>query len=155
VAVSVLPSATARPRQLKRFGFFHSLMENICNEDDFKVLLSREHAIVYFYVDWSAYAMEGLRMLEQLESSWSDLRCQVTFGLADVSDVNASAAFMLEWLKRRERSDQRLCNRIAAGNGSVMWLTHGEIADFEPSVTRHDVSVLTARTKNAFQLGET
>ena len=130
-------------------------MENICNQDDLEALLSREYAVVYFYVDWSAYAMQGLRMLEQLESSWSGLGFPVTFRLADVSDVNAPAAFIFEWLKRHERPDQRLCNRIAAGNGSVMWLTRGDIADFEPSVTRHDVSVLTARTKNAFQFGET
>jgi hypothetical protein len=130
-------------------------MENISNEDDFKALLSREHAVVYFYVDWSTYAMQGLRMLDQLESSWSDQSSQVTYRSADVSDVNAPAAFMFEWLKPRERSEQGLCNRIAAGNGSVMWLSHGVIADFEPSVTRHDVSVLIARTKNVFQLGET
>jgi len=50
--------------------FLSFLMENI-NEDDLKVL---EHAVVYFYVDWSVYAMQGLRMFEQLESSWPEAR---------------------------------------------------------------------------------
>ena len=131
--------------------FLSFLMDDI-NEDDLKVL---EHAVVYFYVDWSVYAVQGLRMLEHLESSWSDPGSPVAFRLADVSDVNAPAAFMFEWLKRRERPDQRLSSSIAVGNGSVMWLIRGDIVDFEPSVTKHDVSVLTARTKNAFQLGET
>jgi hypothetical protein len=126
-------------------------MNNICNEHDLKAL---EHAVVYFYVDWSVSAMQGLRMLEQLESSWSDPGSPVTFHLADVSDVDAPAAFMFEWLKRRERPDQRLCSAIALGNGSVMWLTRGDIVDFEASVTQHDLSVLTARTKNAFQLAK-
>ena len=130
-------------------------MENIRSEDDLNALLSREHAIVYFYVDWSAYAMQGLHLLEELESASTDMGSAVTFRLADVSDVNAPAAFVFEWLKRTERPDLRLCTPIAVGSGSVMWLTRGKVTDFEPRVTQYDIAALSARTKNAFQLGET
>jgi hypothetical protein len=130
-------------------------MESICNQDGLISTLTDQRSVVYFYVDWSTYAKQGLHMVEELESSVADQTPAVAFRLADVSDVNAPAAFMFDWLQQNERSDLKLCERIAVGNGSVMWLRQGQIVDFEPHVTHQDLSALTDRTKRAFGAGET
>jgi hypothetical protein len=130
-------------------------MESISTQDALNATLKEQRSVVYFYVDWSVYAKQGLGVVEELESSVAYQTPAVTFRLADVSDVNAAGAFMFDWLKQNERADLKLCNRIALGNGSVMWLLQGQIVDFEPRITSYDLFALTERTKRAFGLGDT
>ena len=132
-------------------------MQRILSEDDFSLMLSQEHSVLYFYVDWSAYAIEGLRILEEVESLFAQNRngLAASFWLADVSDVNAPAAFIGEWLKTQERAELKLYNVVALGNGSVAWLNRGEIVDFAPNVTLGNVHLLSERTKNVFSKGAT
>ena len=115
-------------------------------------MLSQDCSVLYFYVDWSTYAIQGLHLLEEVKSilSQNNNGSIAGFWLADVSDVNAPAAFIGEWLKRQERVDLKLYNTVAVGNGSIAWLKRGEIVDFVMSATHYDAPALAERTKNAF-----
>ena len=132
-------------------------MQRILSKEDLSVMLLQEHSVLYFYVDWSAYATEGLHILEEVESILSQNRnnSAPSFWLADVSDVTAPAAFIGEWLKTKEREDLNLYNAVGVGNGSLAWLKSGEIVDFVPSITLHDASMISERIKNVFGKGAT
>jgi hypothetical protein len=129
-------------------------VRSILSEEDFALILAQKHSVIYFFVDWSVYAVQGRRMLEELEllcsrelsgSSW----------VADVSDIASPAAFLGEWLKEQERSDLKMFNVVACGNGSVAWLNGGAVVDFAQSATHHDLQDLCKRTENAFDCGAT
>jgi len=125
-------------------------MQSILSKEDFSLMLSRAHSVLYFYVDWSAYAIEGLHMLEEVESvlARSNSGSVASFWLADVSDVNAPAAFIGDWLKGQERAGLKLYNIVALGNGSVAWLKRGEIVNFAQCATALDVDSLSERTRS-------
>ena len=79
-------------------------MRPILNEDDFKSVISQEHSVIYFHVDWSTYSVQGRVMLEELESSCGSDVSKPVFWLADVSELESPAAFLGEWLRgRREK----------------------------------------------------
>jgi hypothetical protein len=125
-------------------------VQPILNEEDFASMVLQEHSVIYFYVDWSVHAVQGRRILEELESSWSQGNSTASFWLADVSDLNAPAAFLAEWLNGQERSELKTRNVVTAGSGSVAWLNRGEVIDFVQTATQHDVRALVHRTKSAF-----
>ncbi len=94
-------------------------VRSILCEEDFALILAQEHSVIYFFVNWSVYAFQGRRMLEELE-----LLCSPDFNgsfwVADVSDIESPAAFLGEWLKEHERPDLKMFNVVAAGSGSVV-----------------------------------
>ena len=75
--------------------------------------------------------------------------CAPAFWLADISDVEAPAAFIFDWLKRREPPDVDL-SLVALGNGSIAWLRSGEIVDFVLSGGYQEARVLAERTETIF-----
>ena len=86
-------------------------MRSILSEEDFVLTLAEQHSVIYFFVDWSVYAVQGRRMLEELELLCSpDLKG--SFWIADVSYPESPAAFLGEWLKH-EASDLELCLHTA------------------------------------------
>ena len=125
-------------------------MRPILNEDDFKSVISQEHSIIYFHVDWSAYSFQGRVMLQELESSYGSDESKPAFWLADVSELESPAAFLGEWLKRQERKDLKMFNVVAAGSGAVVWLSQGAVVDFVQSATHYDLDALRRRTENVF-----
>ena len=125
---------------------------SILSEEDFALTLAEQHSVIYFFVDWSVYAVQSRRMLEQLELLCSpDLKG--SFWIADVSYPESPAAFLGEWLKHQERSDLKIFNLVASGSGSVVWLNRGAVVDFAQSATHHNVQDLRKRTEKAFHYG--
>ena len=124
-------------------------MRLISNEEDFARVLAEEHSILFFYVDWSVYAVQGRQIVEELESTFNqDLNASCW--IADVSHVDASAAFLGEWLNKQDRADLKMFNPVMCGNGSVAWLARGVVIDFVPSVTHYKLHELRNRTREAF-----
>jgi hypothetical protein len=126
-------------------------MRPILNEEDFESMTSQWRSIIYFYVDWSTYAVQGLVMLEKLESLCCDDDSKSVFWLADVSELDSPAAFLEEWLKGQKRDELKRFNLVTAGNGSVVWLNHGAVVDFVQSASHYDLDTLRIRTENAFR----
>ena len=125
-------------------------MQPILSERDFSSILSQERSIIFFYVEWSIYAVQGQRLVEELEACLDQESLRPSFWLADVSDVDSPGAFLKDWLKDVERPDLKMRNVIAAGSGSVAWLNRGRVIDFVQSAMHHNVSDLFQRTKSAF-----
>jgi len=126
-------------------------MRSIEKPEDLDYVSAQGQAVLYFYVDWSVYAVRGRQILEVVEKQLPerpDLWPQ--FWLADVSDMNSPVAFIGEWLKKQEREDMKMYNMIACGSGSVAWLREGEVIDFEISVSRAGSDQLVERTKRLF-----
>ena len=127
-------------------------MRSILSEEDFALTLAEQHSVIYFFVDWSVYAVQGRRMLEELELLCSPA-LKGSFWIADVSYLESPAAFLGEWLKHQERSDLKIFNLVATGSGSVVWLNRGAVVDFAQSATHHNVQDLRKRTEKAFHYG--
>ena len=126
-------------------------VRSILSEEDFALTLAEQHSVIYFFVDWSVYAVQGRRMLEELELLCPDLKG--SFWIADISCIESPAAFLGEWLKHQERSDLKIFNLVASGSGSVVWLNRGAVVDFAQSATHHNVQDLRKRTEKAFHYG--
>jgi hypothetical protein len=126
-------------------------MRPILNQEDFESMTAQAYSVLYFYVDWSTYAVQGRIMLEELESSYGHDDSKPVFCLADVSELESPVAFLGEWLKRQERDGLRMSNVVAAGSGSVAWLSQGEVVDFVQTATHYDLHALRIRTENAFR----
>ena len=129
-------------------------VRSILSEEDFVLTLAEQHSVIYFFVDWSVYAVQGRRMLEELELLCSPA-LKGSFWIADVSYLESPAAFLGEWLKHQERSDLKIFNLVASGSGSVVWLNRGAVVDFAQSAAHHDVQDLCKRTEKAFHHGAT
>ena len=129
-------------------------MRSIQNEEDFALVLSQKHAVLYFYVAWSTYAVQGRRMLEELESLATQ-DSKISFWFADVGDLEAPAAFLEGWLRQQEQPSLKMINVIASGSGSVAWLQSGVIMDFIQSAMQHNLEELHNRTVIAFHEGAT
>jgi len=129
-------------------------MRSILSEEDFALTLAEQHSVIYFFVDWSIYAVQGRSMLEELESLCIAY-LNGSFWLADVSELGSPAAFLGEWLKDQERSDLKMFNLVACGSGSVIWLNKGAVVDFAQSAMHYDVRELRKRTEKAFQYSAT
>ena len=124
-------------------------MRLISNEEDFALVLAENISILFFYVDWSVYAVQGRQIVEELESTFrQDLN--VSCWIADVSDIDASPALLGEWLKKQDRADLKMFNPAMCGNGSVAWLARGVVIDFVQSATRYQLYELRNRTREAF-----
>ncbi len=68
-------------------------MHSISSEEDFALVFAQEYSTIFLFVDWSVYAVQGRQIFEELESTWGhDLNA--SFWIADVSDLNAPAAFL-------------------------------------------------------------
>lgn len=125
-------------------------MRSISSEEELAFMLSQEHSTICFFVDWSIYAVKGRQMFEELEATCSrDL--DASFWVADVSDVDAPAAFLEGWLKKQDRPDIKMFNPVMCGNGSIAWLKRGVVVDFVQSATHHNLERLCDRTKEAFR----
>jgi hypothetical protein len=67
-----------------------------------------------------------------------------------VSELESPAAFLGGWLKRHESKDLKMFNVVAAGSGSVVWLSQGAVVDFVQNATHYDLNALRMRTENVF-----
>ena len=124
-------------------------MRLISSEEDFARVLAEEHSILFFYVDWSVYAVQARQLIEELESSFNqDLNASCW--IADVSDVDASPSLLGEWLKMQDRADLSMSIPVMCGNGSVTWLARGVVVDFVQSATYYKLQELRNRTREAF-----
>ena len=130
-------------------------VRSILSEEDFVLTLAEQHSVIYFFVDWSVYAVQGRRRFEELELLCCPDLKKGSFWIADVSDIESPAAFLGEWLKHQERSDLKISNPVASGSGSVVWLNRGAVVDFAHSATHHNVPALRKRTGKAFHYGAT
>ena len=124
-------------------------MRLISSEEDFARVLAEEHSILFFYVDWSVYAVQGRQLVEELESTFNqDLNASCW--IADVSDVDASPSLLGEWLKKQDRAGLGMFIPVLSGNGSVAWLARGVVIDFIQSATHYKLHHLRNRTREAF-----
>ncbi|HEY0765435.1 MAG TPA: hypothetical protein VGD61_23860 [Pyrinomonadaceae bacterium] len=124
-------------------------MRLISNEEDFALVLAEEHSILFFYVDWSVYAVQGRQIVEKLESTFHE-DLNVSCWIADVSDIDSSPALVGEWLKKQDQEDLKMFNPAICGNGSVAWLAQGVVIDFVQSVTHYQLHELQNRTREVF-----
>jgi len=126
------------------------MVQSIINEDDLELIRSQDRSVIYFYVDWSSFAVQGCEVLKEVELLLSP--GSPAFWLADISDLDARSSFMFNWLKRREPAGVNL-SLVALGNGSVAWLRRGQIVDFVLSTSDQAARTLAERTKNVFSEG--
>src|SRR6185295_8131532 len=112
-------------------------MEPILNRNDFEKVLKSERAVIYVYVDWSSYAAQtGLRIMEEAERHFQRTADpEVSFWLANVSDLDSPAAFIADWLRRQESEKMRMFPAIGTGNGSIVWLRNGQAIGFALSAS--------------------
>lgn len=103
-------------------------MRSILSEDDFAAALSADHAVMYFFVDWSVYAVQGRERFAELELSYGS-DSETTFWIADVSSTEAPAAFVADWLKAQDRTEVDVFVMAGAGYGPIIWLKRGAIVD--------------------------
>src|SRR6476660_1718905 len=122
-------------------------MQSITQEADLRAIESEPQSGIFFYVDWSSYAVRGRQVLEEIELLL--LPRGMPFWLADISDLDGPAAFMLDWLKRREPPGANL-SLVALGNGSIAWLRSGQIVEFVLNGGYQEARVLAERTENIF-----
>jgi hypothetical protein len=124
-------------------------MEPILNRNDFERVLKTERAVIYVYVDWSSYAAQtGLRITEEAERHFQRTsNPEVSFWLANVSDLDSPAAFIVDWLRRQESEKMRMFPAIGTGNGSLVWLRNGRAIGFALSASHLGVDGVTAKTK--------
>ena len=62
-------------------------------------MTSQWRSVIYFYVDWSTYAVQGRVMLEEVDHCGDNAK--PVFWLADVSELDSPAAFLVSGLKGR------------------------------------------------------
>jgi len=123
-------------------------MKPILNKTDFEKLLKTERAILYVYVDWSSYAAQtGLRITVEAERLFQrNHDPEVSFWLADVSDIDSAAAFIADWLRGQE-TEKGMFPAIGTGNGSLVWLINGRAIGFALSASHLGLDGVTAKTK--------
>ena len=119
-------------------------MRSILSEDDLAAALGADQAVIYFFVDWSVYAVQGRQRVAELELSYGR---ETSFWLADVSSVEAPAAFTADWLKAHDSKDVNVFLAAGAGNGPIIWLKRGAIADAVRSAINCNLHELRARTE--------
>ena len=120
-------------------------MRPMLSEDDLAVALSADRAIIYFFVEWSVYAVQGRQRFAELEFLYRH-DPQISFWIADVSDVDAPGAFIAGWLKTNDRTEINVSLAACTGNGSIVWLKHGAIVDAVRSAINCDLDDLRTRT---------
>jgi hypothetical protein len=98
-------------------------MRPIVSKDDLAAALSADQTVIYFFVEWSEYAVRGRQRFADLELSFGR-DSGILFCLADVSSIEASGAFVADWL---ESQDVSLFTSACAGNGPTVWLKRGVI----------------------------
>ena len=59
-----------------------TVVQNITQEADLRVIESQAQSVIFFYVDWSSYAVRGRKALEEIELLLSP--CAPAFWLADI-----------------------------------------------------------------------
>jgi hypothetical protein len=118
-------------------------MRPILSEDDLAIALSAERAVIYFFVEWSVYAVQGRQRFGELELLYG-CEPEMSFWVADVSDVEAPAAYIADWLKTHDRKEVFLA--AGMGNGPIIWLKGGAIVDAVRSAINCDLHELRTRT---------
>ena len=128
-------------------------MREIKKPEDLNELCAQGRAVIYFYVDWSVYAVRGREVMNAVEKQIAEIAdSPQLFWLADVSDIDSPAGFIFEWLRKQERDDLKMCNMIAGGSGCVVWIKKGNVIDFEMSAGGEGTSALVERTKTLFAI---
>ena len=113
-------------------------MRSILSEDDLAAVLGADQAAIYFFVDWSVYAVQGRQRFAELELSYGH---ETSFWIADVSSVEAPAAFMGDWLKAHDSKDVNIFLAAGSGNGPIIWLKRGAIVDAVRSAINSDCTI--------------
>ena len=132
------------------------MIQPILNKEGIAQLLAQKQAVLYFFVNWSTYAQQGLQIIEEVESLLSNRDSSAaTFWSADISDLDSPAVFVAEWLKQQETSDLKMFKPVGSGNGSVAWLKEGKVVDFALSAYLLRAQELMNRTKHNFGYGGT
>ena len=123
-------------------------MRPILSEGDLAVALSGGQAVIYFFVEWSVYAVQGRQRFQELELLYGH-KPETSFWFADVSDVDAPAAFIADWLKTHDSTDINVSLAACTGNGSIIWLKGGVIVDAVRSAINCDLHELRTRTESS------
>lgn len=76
-----------------------------------------------------------------------ELKEQIPLWIADVSEINSQATFVLDELKVKEIDDLELFPSIAMGAGSLIWLASGRIIEFALNVNQLGLEALLVKTK--------
>jgi hypothetical protein len=128
-------------------------MREIKKPKDLNELCAQGRAVIYFYVDWSVYAVRGREVMNAVEKQIPEIADSPQLvWWADVSDVDSPAGFIFEWLRKQERDDLKMCSMIAGGSGCVVWTEKGNVIDFETSAGGAGTSALVERTKTLFSI---
>ena len=86
-------------------------MRPILSEDDLAIALSAERAVIYFFVEWSVYAVQGRQRFGEWELLYG-CEPEMSFWVADVSDVEPPA---VERERLRPGRHRLGCRRDMAG----------------------------------------
>lgn len=119
-------------------------MRSILSEEDFAAALGAEQAAIYFFVDWSVYAVQGRERFAELELSYGR---ETSFWIADISDVEAPAVFTADWVKAHDSKDVSIFLAAGCGNGPIIWLKRGAIVDAVRSAIHCEMDDLRTRTE--------
>lgn len=124
-------------------------MQSITSESDIKLIDSQPQSIIFFYVEWSVYTLRGREVMNEVESALASPA--VAFWFADVSDLDAPAAFMFDWLLAKRKPDANL-SLVSLGSASIVWLQSGVVVDFLMSLAQNDARAIVDRTKKNFRV---
>lgn len=99
-------------------------MKQIQDEADIKKMLIDENAVLFIFVDWSAYARHGSQMVKETESKFATNFSNepVSWWFVDCSHADSpSVATIHNWLVEQDsKSNLSMFPNIAAGHGSVV-----------------------------------
>jgi hypothetical protein len=126
-------------------------MHHLQTNGDLLEMLAEKSAALFFFVDWSEYALRGKDICRQAELALSAQASPdaPSWWTADISSIDSPPNQALHnWLTEQEQSKHmRLVSSIAMGNGSIVWIENGNIVEFETSTRRLGLEELIRRTQ--------
>lgn len=129
-------------------------MKQLESEQDLAEMLSERNAALFLFVNWSDYARRGREVFKAAAGKFAarSFDKPVSWWIFDLSSLSAPVNEGLHrWLKlQRQRTEIRMFPNIATGNGSVLWIKHGEIVGFEANAQLSGQDALAHRTENVF-----
>ena len=130
-------------------------MKQLLNKEDVAELLLHKHLILLTYVDWSADAADARSILAYAERFFAkqDTDCEVDFWIADTSTLESPGMYILDWVMEQNLEDIRKHQAIGAGYGSVFWIKHGELIDYELKAANLGKEEFLEKTINLFRVG--